>query len=183
MKKIFATVLLLFCAFSSGCIQENTNVDVTVKQVIPLTPGAYVEISKDLNMSELSFESPQDYIPTNSTFQIPIVISNNKQNDFENVQVELDSSSPIIDNLYLYSYSGHAFEKIGDNVFKFDNKLLAKQNNEIMIMGKCGPLQQNLIEGAISFTLHVYGENGDGQLNQISSTTKTLKIRSANSNA
>jgi hypothetical protein len=169
---MLAFLLIIF----AGCIESQKDIDVQVKQVVPLTPGCYVEISKDINMSNIKFESPQDYIPTNSYFQVPIEISNNIDEDFENIQIVLESDSPIIYNLYLYSYSGHAFEKIGENTFKFDNKLLARQTNEIMIMGQSGFLEQNLIDGSTRFSLRVYGENEKKQYSEIYSSAKVLKI-------
>lgn len=181
MKKSFILILFLLVVIPSGCIQGD-DVDVKIKQIIPLAPGTSIEISKDLNMSELKFESPQDDIPTNIYFKIPVEIANNKESDFNTVYIKLLCDSPVLDTLYLYSYSGSPFEKVDENTFKFDTKLLAKQSNEILIMGHANGLQQNLIEGTTQVSLEVYGDNGNGEFPLITNVNKVMTIRETNPN-
>lgn len=181
MKKIFS-LLLFIVIVSSGCIQEANNVNIEVKQVIPLTPGAYIEISKELNMSELKFESPQKYISTDSYFKIPIVITNNKDIDFDSVYLQITCTSPIIQDLYPYSYSGKPFENVDENFYKFDTRFLARQENDILIFGKSNNLEQNLNEGSTDFTIVAYGESSEGQLIQIASINSELIIQKIDSN-
>jgi hypothetical protein len=82
----------------------------------------------------------------------------------------------------LYSYSGSPFEKVDENTFKFDTKLLAKQSNEILIMGHANGLQQNLIEGTTQVSLEVYGDNGNGEFPLITNVNKVMTIRETNPN-
>lgn len=146
--------------FLSGCFNESTGVDIKLKQVIPLTPTTSIEITKNLNFSNIDAGSPQDYIIANSKFRIPIDIKNNNRVDYDQVYIRVIKDSPIISNLLLYSYSGKPFETPQEGFFKFDNKLIARQSNELTLVGEVADLPLNLTQGSMDFSLGLY------QLNQ-----------------
>jgi hypothetical protein len=160
----------------TGCVQEDETVEIKIKQVIPLSPTTTIEITKDLNFDQIDAGKPQDYVTVNSKFRIPIEIENKNNTDYDNVYIKVDQGSDLLNNFLLYSYSGKPLEQIEDNTFKFDNKLLAKQKNELTFVGQVGKLQNNLKEGTIEFTVIIYQGDSLGNKYPINSVKYDLKI-------
>lgn len=153
---LFLSMLLII---NGGCIEE-AGIDIKLKQIIPITPTTSIEITKNLNFNDIDIGRPQNYIVANSKFRIPIEIKNYNKIDYDEVYIRIIKDSPLIKNLLLYSYSGKAFETPQEGFFKFDNKLIAKQSNELAIVGEVGDLPLNLTQGIMSFSLEL------NQLNQ-----------------
>lgn len=159
MRKILLILLLGIVLLLTGC-PEPSGVDIKLKQVIPITPTTSIEITKQLDFSQIDIGGPKDYILANSKFRIPIEIKNYNKIDYENVYIKVIKDSSIISNLLLYSYSGKPFENPKEGYFKFDNKLISMQTNELALLGEVGNLPLNLTQGTMDFSLALY------QLNQ-----------------
>ena len=52
MKRIFFSILIGLIILLSGCT-ESTGIDVKLKQTIPITPVTEIEITKDINFTNI----------------------------------------------------------------------------------------------------------------------------------
>ncbi|MCK5590742.1 MAG: hypothetical protein KAI72_02180 [Candidatus Pacebacteria bacterium] len=175
MRNAFITILVGTILLVSGCTEQE-GVEVTLKQVIPITPTTSIEITKNLDFNEIDEDKPQNYIIEKSKFRIPVEIKNNNKVDYDDVYIRINKTSDIITKLLLYSYSGEPFKMSQEEYFKFNNKLIAKQTNELTLVGEVRNLPSDLTQGTIKFSLGLYQLN-QGKLIPIANSLHEYELK------
>ncbi len=152
---IALTILLILV---SGC--ASSDVEIKFKQVIPISPYTFVEISKSINFNNVTPNLQSNYVLEKSQFYLPVDISNIKSNDYEKVLFGVTVDSGLIKKTHLYLPSGTPLRQPQQGFFEFDNKLLSGQTNEFRLVGEVVELGQNLSQGILNIKLVAYVQNG-----------------------
>jgi hypothetical protein len=178
MKKQFIVmclILALVCGLC-GCVSNETStrtptstkigtgMNITIKQAIPINPSASIELSKPINLSNLSTGKPLAYLLENAFFEIPFDIQNNNKFDYDNVLIKVSLQSPMIQNMSLYSYSGSPLTRREDGTFSMDSKSISRQTNSLLLIGKIGNLPGNLSSGEFYLGIELYNSTLDQQI-------------------
>jgi hypothetical protein len=185
MKKQFIMTCLIL-ALVCGCASNNSSttsttqkigsgVNVVIKQAIPINPSASIELSKPINLSNLSTGKPLAYLLENAYFEIPFDIQNNNKFDYDNVLIKVSLQSPMIENMSLYSYSGLPLTRREDGSFSMDSKSISRQTNSLLLIGKTGGLPGNLSSGEFNLGIELFNTSLEQPIPK-TSTQKKLKV-------
>lgn len=159
LNKFMFIIVMISIISISGCINEDVEIKIT--QVIPITPTTKIEISKPISIGDIKdvlATGNRNYILSNNKFQVSIELNNNKDEDFNNVRIRINTDSDLVETLYPYSPSGLPLKELEKGYYDFGSRLLAHQKNELFLFGKIKELPSNLITGTLKISISIYNE-------------------------
>lgn len=181
MKPLYASIILL--VLFTGC-NGTDDITINVKQIIPLTPTTFIEVSMPLNTNQ-SFESFHDKllgienkIEENKTFAIPIQIEN-KNETYYNTKLRLSYNPEYVTVIYPYWNNKQPMKMIDANTFYFDDELTPFSTSKILLVGRTRVLEDiDYVEDmGVRFEVTILGNGGS----EIKTITDKLRIINADS--
>lgn len=165
---MFGTIVLLwyFGVNPSGgfwFFSHVEQVEIEVKQIIPLPTGTFISISVPLNINRTFFDSLKpkimdNKVAENEEFAIPIQIKNKINQTFYDTKIKISYNKERIYYMHPFKDNKEPLINASEDISYFQEDFYPSDISTILLVGKAKPIEGDL-SVETPYTLSVLDEN------------------------